>query len=72
MILITLSDPGMFDRTVEASSWEELPTVLAQVEARNYTHAFVSEGSTCIGRAFRDVGETHWTIRRRPAIAPVE
>lgn len=65
MIRIMLSDPGMFSRTVEANSWEELPSVLGQTQVRNYTQALVFEGSTFIGSAFRDVGERHWTIWRR-------
>lgn len=64
MISIGLYDPGMFTKTVEAPSWDDVPKAL-EAYNRTYTTALFSENGRPAGSASRKVGESKWTIRRR-------
>jgi hypothetical protein len=61
---VTLSDPGMYDRTFSITSWDELAPLLAR-HVRTYTRAWVTEGRRVIGWASRELGERDWRVRRR-------
>lgn len=61
---VTLSDPGMYDRTFSIASWDELAPILAQ-HRRRYTRACITEGHRVVGWSTRELGEKDWVVRHR-------
>ncbi len=61
---VTLSDPGMYDRTFAITSWDELAPILAQHRG-HYTRACITEGRRVVGWSTRELGEKDWIVRRR-------
>lgn len=67
---VTLSDPGMEDRSFEADTWEMILEELARSASQHYTMATVCRGTEVVGWSWRQVGETKWETRKRPVTEP--